>query len=215
VVVGNQYLLEYTSQFNKNVVIIPSTIDMNYYQPTSPKISKEKITIGWSGSSTTVQHFETLLPVFEKLKEKYKSKIEFVLYGDPNYKNEKLDIKGLKWTHESEVPTIFNFDIGVMPLPDNKWTQGKCAMKGLQYMALKVPTIMSPVGVNKKVIQHGINGFLASTDEEWMICLEQLINDITLRNKIGEAGYQTVLHEYSVKANEKNYVTAIQLALPS
>jgi glycosyltransferase involved in cell wall biosynthesis len=137
------------------------------------------------------------------------------LYGDPNYKNEKLEIQGLKWTHESEVSTIFNFDIGVMPLPDNQWTQGKCAMKGLQYMALKVPTIMSPVGVNKKIIQYGVNGFLASTDDEWMICLEQLINDIALRNKIGEAGYQTVLHEYSVKANEKNYVTAIQLALQS
>jgi glycosyltransferase involved in cell wall biosynthesis len=215
VVTGNQYLLEYASQFNKNVVIIPSTIDMNYYRPSTPKKNKTAVTIGWSGSSTTVQHFETLLPVFEKLKLKYGNKIEFVLYGDPNYRNEKLGIKGIKWTHESEVSTIFNFDIGVMPLPDNQWTQGKCAMKGLQYMALKVPTIMAAVGVNKKIIQQGINGFLATTETEWMNCLEQLINDSALRNKIGEMGYQTVLNEYSVNANQKNYVDALNLALQS
>jgi glycosyltransferase involved in cell wall biosynthesis len=215
VVTGNEYLSNYAKQFNENVVIIPSTIDMNYYQPKEIKKQKNVVTIGWSGSATTVQHFKTLLSVFEKLKEKYADKIEFVVYGDPNYSNEKLNIKGIKWTHESEVETIYNFDIGVMPLPDNQWTQGKCAMKGLQYMALKVATIMSPVGVNKKVIQHGTNGYLASSDEEWMACIELLINDTTLREKIATAGYTTVVNNYSVEANKNNYTAAIKLALQS
>jgi glycosyltransferase involved in cell wall biosynthesis len=213
VITGNEYLSNYAKQFNSNVFIIPSTIDLNYYQTNHSKAKKEAITIGWSGSSTTVQHFKILIPVFEKLKLKYADKINFVVYGDPNYKNEILDIQGIKWTHESEVETINNFDIGVMPLPDNQWTQGKCAMKGLQYMALKVPTIMSPVGVNKKVIQHGVNGYLAENEKDWIECLELLINDAQLREKMGDAGYMTIVNEYSVEANKLKYSNAIQFAI--
>ena len=82
---------------------------------------------------------------------------------------------------------LSSFDIGIMPLPDDEWAKGKCGLKGLSYMACEIPTIMSPVGVNTEIIKHGENGFLASTTDEWVHCLSQLINDIQLREKMGKA----------------------------
>ena len=206
IVAGNIYLKAYASQFNHDIVIIPSTIDLNYYK-IIPQPDSTTVTIGWSGSATTIQHFKTLENVFEKLKEKFGDKINFMVYGDENYEHEGLKLKGIKWTSESEVEVLNRFDIGVMPLPDNEWTRGKCAMKALQYMALAKPVVVSPVGVNKDIIIEGVNGFWAATDEEWVLKLEQLINNAALRKSIGEAGKNTIEKDFSVAANGKKYVT--------
>jgi glycosyltransferase involved in cell wall biosynthesis len=93
-----------------------------------------------------------------------------------------------------------------MPLPDDEWANGKCGLKGLQYMALEIPTIMSPVGVNTEIIQDGKNGFLASTEEEWLERLSLLIESKELRNQIGKAGRDTVVNHYSVDAYKQKYV---------
>jgi glycosyltransferase involved in cell wall biosynthesis len=93
-----------------------------------------------------------------------------------------------------------------MPLPDTEWAKGKCGLKGLQYMALGIPTIMSPVGVNSEIIQDGKNGFLAGTDKEWIEKLSDLIDSFDLRKKLGEAGCKTVEATYSVHANRKLYL---------
>ncbi len=95
-----------------------------------------------------------------------------------------------------------------MPLPDNEWTKGKCAMKGLQYMALEIPTIMSPVGVNSEIIQDRENGFLASTAEEWVKKLSLLIEDEELRKRVGKAGRKTVEADYSVEVNKEKWLRA-------
>jgi len=100
-----------------------------------------------------------------------------------------------------------------MPLPDDEWAKGKCGLKGLSYMACEVPTIMSPVGVNTEIIQHGKNGFLASTTDEWMACLSQLIENPELRETIGKAGKQTVLEKYSVLSQQQNYLNAFKEVL--
>ena len=93
-----------------------------------------------------------------------------------------------------------------MPLPNIKWTRGKCGLKGLQYMGLAIPTIMSPVGVNTEIIEHGKNGYLASTKQEWVDCLSLLIESSKLRTAIGAAGRKTVEEKFSVKANQEKYL---------
>jgi glycosyltransferase involved in cell wall biosynthesis len=101
---------------------------------------------------------------------------------------------------------IFPLWIGIMPLPNDEWTKGKCGLKGLQYMALGIPALMSPVGVNTEIVQAGINGFLPATEDEWVADLSTLIENSELRNKIGEAGKQTVANKYSVKTWERQYL---------
>ena len=104
-----------------------------------------------------------------------------------------------------------DIDIGIMPLPDTDWTRGKCGLKGLQYMGLAIPTIMSPVGANMQIIKHGVNGFLASTKEEWVDYLSQLIESEELRKKLGEAGRKTVEEQFSVEANKEKYLGLFEI----
>jgi glycosyltransferase involved in cell wall biosynthesis len=204
VVGGNPYLCNYAKQFNKHVKLIPTTIDTIEYVNKGNK--NTTICIGWSGSLTTLKHFDFAVPILKKLKEKYGDKISIKAIGDANYKNEELKVISLPWKKENEVEELSTFDIGIMPLPDDKWASGKCGLKGLQYMALEIPTIMSPVGVNSEIIQDGVNGFLASTEEQWLDKLTQLIESKELRERIGKAGRRTVEEKYSIESQKTNYL---------
>lgn len=216
-ITGNAYLANYAKAYNPNVVVFPSTINLNYYTipPVQQKNDTGKIVIGWSGSHTTVEHFETIVPVLKKLKNKFGDKLEFEVYGDPHYKNDELEIQGTAWSFESEVATIASFDVGIMPLPDDNWSKGKCAMKGLQYMGLAVPAVLSSVGFNKDVIEDGVNGFLAATEAEWMDKLTRLIESKELRVQLGNAGRKTIEQRFSSQALSKTYLNIFQQVLNS
>jgi glycosyltransferase involved in cell wall biosynthesis len=110
----------------------------------------------------------------------------------------------------TEIETLQDFDIGIMPLPNNQWTKGKCGFKGLQYMALEIPCIMSPVGVNAEIIMDGENGFLADAAEEWIEKISSLIESESLRQAMGKAGRKTVQKRYSKQAWEGKYVEFFQ-----
>ena len=97
-----------------------------------------------------------------------------------------------------------------MPLPDDAWAKGKCGFKGLQYMALEIPTIMSPVGVNTEIIDDGKNGFFATTDDEWFEVLCKLIDDEQLRKTIGKEGRKTIVERYSVNSQRETYLSLFE-----
>ena len=217
VIVGNSYLASHAKNFNPNVIIFPSTIDLNYYQvPAVPENDKNgRVVIGWSGSHTTVEHFETILPVLKALKSKYGSKIHFEVYGDPHYKNAELNITGTPWSAETEVGTIASFDIGIMPLPNDEWSKGKCAMKGLQYMGLQVPAVLTAIGMNNDLIEDGVNGYLADSESQWIDKLSALIENSELRQKIGSAGRQTIEKKYSCQALSTAYINIFESVLNS
>ncbi|MEM6641712.1 MAG: glycosyltransferase family 4 protein [Bacteroidota bacterium] len=207
VIVGNEYLKRYAVRFNSNVRIIPSTIDFARYNLKTPD-SKGTVCIGWTGSFSTIKHFETIIPALTEIKKKYANQVYFKLIGDPKYHNEPLSIRGIPWNADREVEDLSEVDIGIMPLPENDWTRGKCGMKGLQYMALGIATIMSPVGVNKEIICDGENGFLASSLKEWIEKLSLLIEDEALRNQLGQAGFNTVKTHFSVEGNREKWLAA-------
>ncbi len=203
---GNKYLYDYAKQFNKNVKVIPTTIDTDIYNRKQPYTNNERICIGWSGSLTTIKHFNEATSFLKKIKQKYGSKVYFKVMGDDTYENKELEIKGVAWSSATEADIISSFDIGIMPLPNDQWVKGKCGLKGLSYMALGVPTIMSNIGVNPEIIKDGVNGFLANTDEEWIdkICL--LIESFDLRKKLGENAINTVIESYSHESQKYNYL---------
>jgi glycosyltransferase involved in cell wall biosynthesis len=203
---GNQYLADYASQFNKNIHIVPTTIDTQEYQRMVLPKEDDKVCLGWSGSITTIQHFKFAVPALTQIKNKYGDRIKIKVIGDANYKNEELDVISLDWKKQDELKELSSFDIGIMPLPDDMWAKGKCGLKGLQYMALEIPTIMSPVGVNSEIIQDGANGYLATTDEEYVNAISKLIDDEILRKKVGAEGRRTVIEKYSVEANKGKYL---------
>jgi glycosyltransferase involved in cell wall biosynthesis len=206
VIAGNEYLAQQARTKNENTVVIPTTIDTGIHVPKPLLRNKEFVTLGWSGSHTTIKHFELLTDVLLKIKEKYKNKVRFKVIGAGGYENKKLDVRSVAWSEATEVDELNSIDIGIMPLPDDKWANGKCGLKGLSYMACEVATLMSNVGVNKEIIIDGENGFLASTNEEWFDKLCRLIENKELRERLGKKGRETVIKNYSVEANKQKYL---------
>ena len=131
--------------------------------------------------------------------------MKFVVIGDENYRNDKLKLKGKKWQNKKEVALFNSFDIGVMPLPNDEWTKGKCGMKGLLYMSVGIPAVMSNIGMNKEIINHGENGFLPVGHQQWVDVLSNLIENDKLRKEIGLNGRKTVIDRYSKKKVKKTY----------
>ncbi|MFW5663592.1 MAG: glycosyltransferase family 4 protein [bacterium] len=206
IIVGNQYLADYARQYNSNVFVIPTTIDTDYYVPKEVDENSDRVCIGWTGSSTTLKHFSLAVPVLRKLREKYGERLTFRLISDELFEGELPGLENVRWNKDSEVKDLVAIDIGIMPLPDDAWSRGKCGFKGLQYMALGKPAVMSPVGVNTEIIEHGRNGFLAQTHEEWEKTLSQLIDNPSLRKKIGEQGRKTVVERFSFHSQKDRYV---------
>lgn len=206
VIAGNKYLADYARHHNDNVVVIPTTIDTDEYKMVSAKPSGKPICIGWSGSITTIKHFEYALPFLKKLKSKFGNHICFKVIGDENYSNRELGVQGIKWNLNTEIEDLSEIDIGIMPLPDDEWAKGKCGLKGLQYMALEIPSVMSPVGVNTEIISDGINGFLAKDENEWVEKISLLIENPELRKKMGAEARKTVEERYSVNSQKERYL---------
>ncbi len=205
---GNAYLASYAKQFNTNVCILPTTIDTENYHNRKCQHDKNPIIIGWTGTHTTMQYLQSVVPVLKEIEEQYPIEIHIISNEKPD-----LDLKNLvfvKWKKETEIEDLVKFSIGIMPLEDNIWSEGKCGFKGLQYMALEIPTIMSAVGVNKTIVNSGVNGFLVTNAQEWKNAIVSLIEDINLRSKVGSAGSQSVKEHYSVLANKNLFLSLFE-----
>ncbi|HRP00683.1 MAG TPA: glycosyltransferase, partial [Flavobacteriales bacterium] len=193
-------------RYNPNVTIVPTTIDTDEYRPAS-RGGEGPVCIGWSGSITTIQHFQYAIPALQRLKARFGDRITIRVVGDGSYRLPELGIEGLPWRRDTtELADLGAMDIGIMPLPDDEWAKGKCGLKGLQYMGLGLPTIMSPVAVNSEIITDGVDGFLATTTDEWVEKLTRLVEDADLRRRMGEAARRTVEQRYSVNAWKDRYV---------
>ncbi|MEX2485577.1 MAG: glycosyltransferase family 4 protein [Brumimicrobium sp.] len=201
---GNEYLADYAKQFNSNVKVIPTTIDLVNHHNLSTNQEKPLLTIGWTGTHTTMRYLDFIVPIITKLEKEHKFEFRVISNEAPNYKLKSLHF--VKWQKETEIQDLAEINIGIMPLEEDVWSKGKCGFKALQYMALEIPTIASPVGVNKEIISHGNNGFLCNTVEEWEKTLRQLIKDKSLRKSIGLKGKNTVKEKFSVEANLNNYL---------
>lgn len=198
VMAGNQYLADYALAVNPNVTIVPTTIDTDSYTAGySHQADAQTVTLLWSGSFSTVQHLDTIRGALQKLAKEIKFKLRVI--GTPNYQLDGVETEAVQWRAASEIEDLRAGHIGLMPLPDESWSKGKCGLKALQYMALGIPTICSPVGVNSTIIRDGENGFLASTEDEWVAKMKNLINSAETRVRIGREGRKTVEDEYSAK----------------
>jgi glycosyltransferase involved in cell wall biosynthesis len=212
VLAGNNYLAEYARRFNPKTVVLPTTVDTDEYDPARfPRATHEggdepPFVIGWSGSPTTIQHFEYAVPFLKELKAEFGNRIDIRVVGDGSYRNAELGITGIPWRRDDELQQLSKFDAGIMPLPDDEWTRGKCGLKGLVYMSMGIPSLMSPVGVNTEIIEDGVNGFLPRNTAQWVERIRELMESPDLRKKLGSAGRQTVLERYSVHSQGLTYV---------
>ncbi len=210
---GNEYLGDFAGLYNKRVVFNPTTIETqarhNPDLKTKISLIKNRITIGWTGSHSTLKYLDEIEPVLQKLENKFPM-VQVLVIADRKPLLKLNSLLFIPWREKSEIDDLLKIDIGIMPLPDDEWTKGKCGFKALQYMALRIPTVASPVGVNSKIIDHGVNGFLCNTPEEWENALTELIENNTLRSQMGEEGRKKVINHYSVTSNSDNFLSLFE-----
>jgi glycosyltransferase involved in cell wall biosynthesis len=199
VTAGNEYLADYARRVNPRVTVVPTTVDTERYT-VAPRPPNDVPVVGWTGSYSTLQHLLTLSGALRRLAERVRFRLRVI--GAPGAAAgaaglEGLDVEWLPWRAETEVEDLRPLDVGVMPLPEDRWSKGKCGMKALQYMGLGIPAVCSPVGVNAEIVRDGENGMLATTDAEWVEKLGRLLGDASLRARLGRAGRATVEARYS------------------
>lgn len=203
VTVGNKYLAKYAKKFSNNVSIIPTVIDTNRYYPLKKRKDDDNVTIGWMGTSGNLKYFKDILLTLKKVNERHPN-TQLIICSDKflfkDELNSVIPTKFIRWESKNELKILHKFDIGIMPIEDNEWTRGKCGFKLIQYMASGVPAIGSDVGMNKDIIDDGINGFLAKDESEWTKKLNSLINDETLRKKFKKNARKQIEQNYSINS---------------
>lgn len=210
---GNHYLASYAKQFNKRVVLNPTTIDIrNLHNPNlfPPLPKSESLVIGWTGTHSTLQYLDQIVPVIRSLEKKFPNRFEFIVIANKKPTYSLASLRYVKWSKETEIMDLLKFDIGLMPLTDDEWAKGKCGFKALQYMALGIPVIASPVGVNSNIIAHGVNGFLCDSAYQWEDTIEKLVEDDNLRKSIGQKGREQVINHYSIDSNSLNFLSLFE-----
>ena len=206
VVVGNEYLANFARISGARCVhVLPSVVDLRRYSHiVNQRIRLDSIpTIGWIGQRSTAPFLKPLSPMFKCLLAENLAKFMAIGIDAEAF---DLPINSVPWLEETEVESLQQFDIGIMPLSDGLFERGKCGYKLIQYMACGLPVVASPVGVNREIVEHGVNGYLAETPLQWENAIRNLSGNAQLRKRFGTAGRLKVEKQYSLQ------VTGPQLA---
>jgi glycosyltransferase involved in cell wall biosynthesis len=213
VMVNSTQIREYVSQYNQNIWQVPSVVDTSHYvfRPESLAKEPDEVCIGWSGSPTTIGNIRVIAPALRTLAERVPHRVHLI--GGTEFDLPGVRYVAQKWSAETEVEDLRKMQVGMVPLPVNEWNKRKFYMKTAQYMALGIPTVATPLGSNPEVIQHGVTGFLANSEDEWIEYLSLLIKDHKLRVDMSYAAAQAAQEKYSLGSNTPKIIEAFRAAL--
>lgn len=201
---GNEYLSDYAKRFNQNIIKIPTCINTETYRPGSNQHSDARLNVGWTGSHSTLKYLDEIIPVINELQQSFD--FNFLVIAD---KKPVLSLKSwefIPWNLDSETEDLLRLDIGVMPLTEDQWSEGKCGFKLIQYFACGIPAVASPVGVNKIIIDEAVNGFLCDSNQGWKASLQKLLTSASLREKMGRAGREKIKDQYSIQSQASKFI---------
>ncbi|MAV82977.1 MAG: hypothetical protein CMI90_05910 [Pelagibacteraceae bacterium] len=206
--VGNKFHLNKLNKYNRNINYIPTVIDFKKYNKYLNKNKFKKFTLVWIGTPSTTKYLLELIPLLNDLVNN--NKIKVLLIGADLKQVKNLNCEFLEWKEETELDILSKCHLGIMPLHDTSWELGKCAYKILQYMALKLPVVASPIGTNKEIIKDAKNGFLASDLNEWNRKIQLLINDKDIREAISTNGFNTVMNDFNLEKYQQQFFNLIE-----
>jgi glycosyltransferase involved in cell wall biosynthesis len=188
VVVSNETLAGYARSYNRNVTVVPPTVEIERYTPRTHEPPTGPLVVGWSGSPTTIEHMVLVARALQRLALRVRFELRIV---GAQYSLPGVEVVVRRWSPENEATELEAFDIGLMPLVDEPWTRGKSAMKGLLYMAAGVPVLASAVEGHRQI------GLLAGSDDEWFTKLLALADSVELRRRLGRAGRDLVCRRFT------------------
>jgi glycosyltransferase involved in cell wall biosynthesis len=211
VTVGNRFLREQVLRVDrkKKVFLIPTSIDPGSY-PIKKKVTLgPEVVLGWMGTRGNLKYLSILEPVFQGLAQKFPH-LRLKIVSNDSYTTPYLPTLNKPWRLEDENEDLVSFDIGLMPLGEDLWSQGKCGLKVVQYLSVGVPAVCTPVGINSDIIRNGENGYWATTPREWEDHLTALIQDADLRQRFGRNGMEVVEKEYSLAVTSEKVLKMLR-----
>jgi len=199
VIAGNSFLKGEAEKYHRDVRVLPTPVDgrrylAKVYEPT------ERVNIGWIGDHGSIHYMESYKDVWEAIGRKYGDRVLLTIICDTFIDTVDIRTRKIVWSHDSEVDSLLDLDIGVMPLFDDLWSRGKCGFKIIQYMGVGVPPVCTPVGINRDVVEDGANGFWAVTKDDWIEKLSALIENAAMRERMGKLGRERIVKDYTVQA---------------
>lgn len=213
VIVNSTHIRDYVSQYNNRIWQVPSIVDTKKYvfRPDLIENRPDEVCIGWSGSRTTLANIRVISGALRKLTEQVKYRAHLI--GGTKFELPGVLYTAQKWSGETEVEDLRQMQVGMVPLPVNEWNKRKFYMKTAQYMALGIPPVATPLGSNPEVIEHGVTGFLADSEGEWIKYLKLLIEDHDLRLRMAHKASETARQRYSLEGNTQKILEAFQCAV--
>lgn len=187
VIAGNSYLAKQAQRFNDNVKIVPTGLDTKAYMVEAKAKNDGRIRLVWIGSKSTLQYLAEIRPALERIGLRYDSVVLRIIC-DEFFDLQNMEVEKRQWSLEKQAEDLATSHIGLAPLPDNRFTRGKCGFKILQYEAANLPVVTSPVGVNSEYVRNGVTGYHASNIPQWIDKVSELIDDIELRKQMADAG---------------------------
>jgi glycosyltransferase involved in cell wall biosynthesis len=187
VITGNEYLAEHAQKFNCNVIVLPIGLKVNDYKLDQPIKCDDKVRLVWIGSKSTVGYLAEIKPALEEIGSRFDNVVLRIVCDDFFDLNAMLVEKRL-WSLDTRGVDLVTSDIGLAPLPDNRFTRGKCSFKVLEYSSAGLPVVASPVGTNSEYVNDGTTGFLVTDTRQWIDRITELIENPDLRKIMGREG---------------------------
>ena len=194
--VANDVLARFVKRWNQRVVILPMALAERDWSPKPPLASRDSpIRIGWAGHPVNLIYLEGIESALLAVQRQF-PQVEFVVFcgQNPGFKN--LKFKLIPYRSEAQPEVIRSFDIGMLPLPGGDFAEGKSPIKGVQYMACGIPSVVSPLGASREMFQDGQTALFAGNEAEWIRSLELLVRNFDLRRQIGEQARQQFERRY-------------------
>lgn len=190
-IAGNPYLAEHARKFGTKVEVLPTGLNTNEYEiPATPK-TDGKVRLVWIGSRSTLRYLAEITPALEQIGSRYENVILRMVCND-FIDLDKMSVENCLWSEQTQIADLVTSDIGLAPLPDNRFTRGKCGFKILQYASAGLPVVASPVGVNRDYVRDNVTGYLASDAEEWVDRMSRLVENAQLRKNMGQSARKSV-----------------------
>jgi glycosyltransferase involved in cell wall biosynthesis len=211
VICGNREIAAYVEGKGRPAVVIPTVVDTDQFQPMQRQQVDVPV-IGWVGTHSTYPYVKTIFPVLERLAREHRFRLRLVGTGEDNINIPGVEIENRAWKLDREIADFQSLDIGIYPIVEDDWSVGKSCFKAIQYMAVGVPFVVSPVGVCQDIAQTNQTHFVARTQDEWFTHLSRLLTDETLRRRMGETGRSYAIDHYSIDVHVPKLAEALRSA---
>jgi glycosyltransferase involved in cell wall biosynthesis len=210
---GNRTIANYVESKGRRTAVIPTVVDTERFRPADNHREGGVPVVGWIGTHSTYPYLETIFPALQAVARTHRFRLKVVGAGRDQISLPGVEVENVKWNLGREVEDFQSFDIGLYPIVESEWAAGKSGFKAIQYMAVGIPYVVTPVGSCAEIGEAGVTHLPASTQEEWRAGLERLLADASLRRRMGEAGRLHTLQHYTVTIQSDKLARVLREAI--